>query len=100
MSKGIKGLYGRDSLTELQLSEYIKQHSESMTMPEMARSLGCSSNVLYRVRRAYKIKQKKGSRGRPAMECESEFLWEGFSSRLLSVPFIEFRKELESIIHH
>lgn len=100
MSKGIYGFYGRDGLTERQLVEYIKQHSESMTMPEMARKLGCSSNVLYRVRRTYKIKQKKGGRGRPAMECESEFLWDGFSHRLLSVPFIEFGKELESIIHH
>ncbi len=100
MSKGVYGLYGRDHMTEPQLADYIKKNSESMTMPEMARTLGCSSNVLYRVRRNYKIKQKKGGRGRPAMECESEFLWDGFSHRLLSVPFSEFGKELESITRH
>ncbi len=93
MSKNKRGTINRAEIASL-----IRRHNDTLSTAEMSIEFNCSETVIREVRRDKGIVSTVPPK-RPTKK-ESEFLWEGFSSRLLSVPFIEFGKELKSIIHH
>ena len=90
MSKNKRGTINRAEIASL-----IRRHNDTLSTAEMSIEFNCSETVIREIRRdkgiVSTVPPKRTSKK------ESEFLWEGVSTRLLSVPFINFGAEVAAI---